>query len=395
MIVTIVHNDTDSVKFQIKEMRQNLDHVKPSIIFKSCCVWDFTESVFEENHYILLMLSKHNRRFAKEFFGALTKHKTLVIERKCYVCVVLEGQESGLGEEYEGLLGKEHVATVGELKDTFTWLPKVCAFLYQNKKIKKRMASKLSNCVIPKINDDAKLNELRESFKESLNDLKVNVSDDFQEDVPRHCIVLRKGCKAFDSKLTEKTDPVAKADGTIIEYNLSPLDTPHVKAPLTVTYETGSLVFFIIHVLYILDVIHVTTVQGERLSTTEKRRDRRKFRSLSSFNFLNHDDTTLGQCRILTICAFSSLNPSLFILFLTPFPYIALILSAVTGKTLYWNRCVTTWILTCTAAMILTIFSASIALDNLEWQLRFFMNVGSIGLGFVAFIQIWYLLLED
>ena len=129
-------------------------------------------------------VSKHNQRFAKEFFGVLTTHKTSVIERKRFVCAVLEGQEKGLVAEYEGLLGKQHVAAVEELLDTFTWLPKVCAFLHQNKKLKKKMKPKLSNCVIPKINDDAKSNELRKKFIHGLRDLGINMLDEFQEGVP-------------------------------------------------------------------------------------------------------------------------------------------------------------------------------------------------------------------
>ena len=110
MKVTIVHNDTDCVNFWIKELRYNLRHVKPTVTFKPCWVWDFTERILEENSHIPVILSKHNRRFAKIFLEALKTHKASV--RASKVCVVFEGQDNELVKEYEDLFGKDNVAAL-------------------------------------------------------------------------------------------------------------------------------------------------------------------------------------------------------------------------------------------------------------------------------------------
>ena len=110
MLLTIVHDDTDCVNFWIKELRYNLCHVKSTLTFKPCWVWDFTERILEENSHILVILSKHNRRFAKIFLEALNKHKASV--RVSKVCVVLEGEDNELVKEYEDLFGKDNVAAL-------------------------------------------------------------------------------------------------------------------------------------------------------------------------------------------------------------------------------------------------------------------------------------------
>ena len=253
MIVTIIH-DTDCVKYQINTLRFNLCHVKPSITFKSCCVWEFTERVLEENSHLFMIVSEENRRFAKLFLDTLTTHKTLVIERKCQVCVVLEGQDSHLVAEYEGLPGTDRVSAVEDMHNALRWLPKVCTFFYQNRKCRKMVNQNQLNCMVPKIYEDAKSNELRQSFIHGLTDLGIKVLDEFQEDVKVCCILHKKWCQDFESKFKARADAVLKQGGIIIEYTLTEIEDPNRKGTNCVKYGRNNLVLFVLHVLFVLNL---------------------------------------------------------------------------------------------------------------------------------------------
>ena len=147
MLVTIVHDDTDVVKHQMRILRENLTHVTPTITFKSCCVWEFTDKVFEENQKVLVMLSKRCVSFSKKVFESFKRHTDQQgnSKRKCRLCVVIETEYGNLNEDYFGLNGKENVAAVKDLQESIIWLPKVCAFLFKQKSHR----NKLLNCIIP------------------------------------------------------------------------------------------------------------------------------------------------------------------------------------------------------------------------------------------------------
>ena len=401
MIVTIVHNDTDVVKLRIQEIRQNMDHVKPRITFKSCCVWDFQSSVFEESKTVLVLISKQNKGFAKIVYQALAKQKEPNTGTKWRVCIVLEAQDSNTGEEFEHLVGTEHVAAVEELKDTFAWLPKVCAFLFKNKR-----SDSPPNCVFPKVSDDVKLNKLRERIKVGLRDLGLNFSDEVQANIPRCCILLRKKDEALDSKLEAKTDTIIKTGGTVIEYSLSHddthdcsdthggsdtqdvSDTHNIRTPNKVNYGKDSPVLFLLHVLHVLGVIKVTRIREWKAPSTR--------RKLSSFSFKYYGEQKQSNLpfRICGLAVLSLLvNPSLLLFFLTPFPYIALQLCMVRGKARYWNISLIIWMVTCTTVLAISILAISLVLG---WGLMSLaLILVYIPLGITAWAQIRYLLLSD
>ena len=73
--VTVVHDDRDSVKYQIKLLRDGLKHVKPTVNFKSCCVWEFTDKVFDENSNVLVILSKQCQSFRRKVLEAFQRYR--------------------------------------------------------------------------------------------------------------------------------------------------------------------------------------------------------------------------------------------------------------------------------------------------------------------------------
>ena len=175
MIVTVVHDDSDAVKHELRALRENLAHVTPKTTFKSCCVWDFKDSVFEENRGVLVMVSKCCRSFHQPLFESLRRYNESKDKQKCLVSIVFEGENESIDEDITKLVGNENIVIVDDLSDTFTWLPKICAFFY-----KTTGRNKLLKCVVPKtVVPDSKPAEIRENLMKSLRDLDINTSDEF------------------------------------------------------------------------------------------------------------------------------------------------------------------------------------------------------------------------
>ena len=112
---------------------------------------------------------------------------------------------------------------------------------------------------------------------------------------------------------------IQRTGGTIFEYNRSYTDEPEMQPSNKLMYGRESLVLFISHILYVMEVINVTTVHGQRLWRIKK-------------ETVDCDacDSPLEACReidcdsfkrIVAFLGLSLFNPSLLLLFFTPFPY--------------------------------------------------------------------------
>ena len=169
------------------------------------------------------------------------------------------------------------------------------------------------------------------------------------------------------------------------------------RVPNKTTYGKNNLVLFIIHVLFVLNVIGIISVHDKRLRRNRKRNPQRNTKSLSSFTFKfdNQNCPTLG-CRIffLVHLIISGLKPSLILFFLTPFPYIALWLCVITGKARFWNICMTTWIVTCSVSIILSTVLA-IGLVGHLWIMALWFIPLYVFLVIFASVYIRYLLITD
>ena len=403
MHVTIVHNDTDAVKRHIHELRQGLEHVKPRVILKSCCIWEFQSSVFEENEIVLVLVSKQNPRFARIVYQALVERKY----KQCRVCLVLEAQDSTIVEECKALVGTEQVADVENFKNSFTWMTKVCTFFFKNKGDSHRSNN---SCVIPKVSDDVKYNKLRERTKLSLRELGVDIQEDFKGNIPKCCILFRRKDGVLEPGLKAQTNTVIKHGGTVIEYSLLHSSTlnntdihddidkqqndgnmPYDRTPRNVnhvSYEADKPVVFILHVLLVLDLIKVTRIDKWKPPNTLSD-------DLSStFSFKYYDERKQPN-QLLRCCGLAILsvfvNPSMVIFFLTPFPYIALRLCLATGKARYWNLSVSIWMVTCTVMLAIASLTLGFLLGLGAMTLVFIPVFIPVGLS--AWVQIRYSLL--
>ena len=402
MIVTIVHNDTDAVKRHLHELRQGLEHIRPHIIFKSCCIWEFRRNIFQENEHVLVLISRQNPRFARLVYKSLAKQNY----RRCRVGIVLEGHDSGIVEKFKSLLRPEYVADVEDLSCTFTWFPKVCVFLLRNKR-----DSYQSNksCVVPKVSTNAKHEKLRDSIKMSLKEFGLKVADDFNKAKTRSCCILfRRANEDLEPGLKEQIDNIVKNGGKVIEYSLihnSTLDNTddHVDGLALgeniaisdeqstdnvnrVTYGADKPVLFILHVLRIFGLINVTKTGKREISSI--------FEGLTTFDFKYYDKHEQPN-KLLRFCGLTVLslfvNPTMLLFFFTPFPYIALRQCVRTGKARYWNITLIIWMLT---------FNIMLAISSLV--LCFVLGLGALSLvvipvciplGLSAWVQIRYSLI--
>ena len=112
MAVMVVHNETDRIYFQIKTLREGLGHVKPARTLKSCCLWDFSDKIFDENNHVLVIVSKQCQSFRKVVLRSFHNYKERCSTLMCRVCVVFETESCVIEEDFESLIGKE----------TFQWL---------------------------------------------------------------------------------------------------------------------------------------------------------------------------------------------------------------------------------------------------------------------------------
>ena len=196
MAVMVVHNETDRIYFQIKTLREGLGHVKPARTLKSCCLWDFTDKIFDENNHVLVIVSKQCQSFRKVVLRSFHNYKERCSTRMCRVCVVFETESCVIEEDFESLIGKENVSVVDDLRKSVKWLPKVCAFLFET--TGRNMSL---NCVIPNVGNESKIRTFRSDILDSLRDMNISVSKEFKTPTPRCSILFKQ--KSTTTTLTK------------------------------------------------------------------------------------------------------------------------------------------------------------------------------------------------
>ena len=272
MIVTIVHDDRDCIKYQLKIMRDGLKHVTPRVNFKSCCVWEFTDNVFDENRAVLVILTKQCKPFRHKVLESFQRYRDRCRKVECRVCVVFEVEGAdgdGMKEDFESVIGKENVVNVEDLYQSVKWLPKVCTFLFKihgrNKELK---------CVIPRVRNRSEEAVFRKDLLISLRELDIDVLEVF-DDLPPRCCILFKEHDDYDLAPSVKDIPpkkmyIKRVGGTIFEYKRSYTDESRMQSSNEIIYGRDSLVLFIIHLLYVMEVINITTMLGQRLWRIKK-----------------------------------------------------------------------------------------------------------------------------
>ena len=400
MIVTVIHDDTDAVKLQIKALRENLAQVTPIVTFKSSCVqWDFKDNAFEENQTVLVLFSKSGACFSKLVFDSFKRYRAVKRKDECRMCVIIEAEGRIIEEDFSSLVGKENVAVVQDLQKSIVWLPKACAFVFKMN----GQRNKLLECVIPKLNsvsNSDRLPQFRKDFITSLQDLEINIMDDFGAS-PARCGILF-GTKGDDTtgEINNGTDAIKGNGGTIFKYIESHDKKSNANDFNEFIYRWDSNVLFVIHLLYVMEVINVTAVLGGRLWRVRKPKDetvnfrRRCSRLCSCCSRLCSDVyIRLGLCwdslcfrlrlcwyslrnielrRVLKIIVISIVfvgNPSFILFFLTPFPYIWLFAHYVCGKDESKKtivNCLVVWILGCSFALFFVYMSVDVYLGSIQ-----------------------------
>lgn len=349
MICTIVHDDADIVKLQIKQIRENLNYVKPSISFKSCCVSDFHDKTFDGNQLVLVILSQRSGGFRKLLYENLLKYEASDHKTKCRIFLVVEAKEGSCEEDYVSVVGIDHVAIVDDLQASFKWLPKMCRFLFRKKKQKR-----LPACVIPKAEDGSVPALLREHLLTSLEEIGLKIAENFGSTLPRCCILFRKeGDDNEVTSLKEKADAVKKNGGQVIEYRLSLSDRSERRKSNEFAYVKDGQILFIIHILFITELVDIKTLRGEKLW---KRRKPRRRPSCNLRKFRNHFGTI--ACCLLLFLLVVTLTPNFALLFLTPFPYIGLAYKLGDEE----------WLYTLGVWLIFSLYGLSATLTYFMWE---------------------------
>ena len=180
MNITIVHDDTDSVKLQY------LRYVNPRVIFDSCCTGIFTDDIFDKKEAILVLLSKNNWQFSEEIYKSRVKYNGEQVKKRSRLCVVLETDNNQTEEKFKDLIGKNNISVVEDLMVSFKWLPMVCAFIFNRRHMKCS-----PTCTVPKVIDDSKLVSLHKNLIKGLESIDINVVQDL-DDTPGCLILMRK-----------------------------------------------------------------------------------------------------------------------------------------------------------------------------------------------------------
>lgn len=334
ILVTLVHDDTTEVKLCINKLKRNLIYVVPSVEFKYCHVRDFTDTVFRLSQNVLVILSRKTESLRERIYASFVKLQRSFLAKSARFCMVTETDNSNVEEKYVTIIGRDNIALVHNLHNTFAWLPKVCTFLFKPSKPRKY----LQKCVIPRTIEDTNIAMLRQSLMKSLSELQVSVTEDLNEISRCHCgFLLRKREEETVARFIRKKLNANKTGGPIIlDYVVHVDDSLFQDGRKRVTFAQESQVLFILHVLYIIGLIDVRLINGEKV--------RRRISRARAF-WENLPWIDLIGCFVL-----SMLNPGLVVYLLTPIPYIVLLLSGITGKKFIWTFCLTLW-------MVLSLFA--------------------------------------
>ena len=344
MNITIVHDDTDSVKLWIKELRQSLRHVKPHVTFDSCCMWTFEDTIFDKKQAVLVLLSKYSWQFSEEVYKSRMKYNESKVKRRSQLCVVLETNNTQIEKKFRDLIGKDHISVVGDLMDSFKWLPKVCAFIF-----KRRHRKRTPTCSVPKVVEDSKMASLRQNLIKGLESIDINVVQDL--DCSPDCFILMR--KRTTDSLEAIVNSIRGNKRLIFEFVVHFSDEQKLDLGNRM-YGTNNQVVFIIHILYILGLINVNAPHNKVpvSSDTNMERDKCTCRMLTKYCCYV---IVLVPCTILFIIILILLllgNPGLPLFFLTPLPYIAFIHYKLTSNSNLWEQFLATWLVLCPLAVI-------------------------------------------
>lgn len=326
-VVTIVHDNTDEVKLCITKLKRNLIYVVPSVTFQYCLFSEFQDEIFQKNQNVLVFLSKQTESFRKRIYASYVKFKRVFLATPIRLCIVAETDNLCIEEKYVTLIGRDNIALVHSLRNSFAWLPKVCVFLFKPSKPR----TYLQKCVIPRTIEDPNLAFHRQSLIKSLTDLQVYVSEDLNEIPVFHCgFLLRKREEETIAKFIRKKLNANKAGGpTILDYVMHFEEKLYQDEKKRVTFAQESQVLFVLNLLFIVGLIDIHTINGERVR-------QRMSKAIAFWENLPWVD-------LIGCCVLSLLNPGLIVYFLTPIPYISLFLSGITGRKFIWTFCLTFW----------------------------------------------------
>ena len=327
--VTVIHDESTAVKHCINELKR-LSRVEPPVIFDYCPLSEFKDIILQRHQLVLVILSKESEAFRRKVYNSLLKQKRSFLAKPIRVCVITETDSQSIDERFESMLGDDNVAIVKDLLNSFSWLPKVCTFIYKPSKQRKY----LQKCVIPKLVEDVNLALLRKSLISSLRELKISVSEELHQISSYHCgFILRTIEEETVARYIRRNMNAGEKGGAIIlDYVLHYDDRElHDSMKKRVTFAKESRVLFILHVLFIVGLIDIHTINGEKAK-------RRISRPTAVWENLPWFDIIL--CLLM-----SFLNPGLLIYLLTPFPYIALLVFKLTRKKFIWTLALTTWMI--------------------------------------------------
>ena len=339
MNITIVLDDTDSVKRWINELRQSLRHVEPRVTFDSCLTWKFEDNIFDKKEAVLVLLSKNNWQFSEEVYKSRVKYEysESKVKKRSRVCVVLETDSNQIDKKFRDPIGKDNICVVEDLVNSFEWLPMVCAFIF-----KRRNRKYSPTCSVTKVVEDSKLASLHQNLIKGLEIIDINVQQDLHG-TPDCLILMRKRVTdSLDDDIKNKVNCIKENESLIFEYVVHFND--NLKLDLgNKMYGTNSRVIFIIHILYILRLIDVKaphkkkpvrsgrindvnsshnkeSVSNGKIMRRVKRIQPDKIASCCFWTVL------LGPVYILISSLVLLLNPGFLLFFLTPLPYVAFII---------------------------------------------------------------------
>ena len=238
--------------------------------------------------------------------------------------VVTSADKDDINEEFEDAIGKENVAVLEKLNQSVKWLPKVCAFLFKTNKRTKSL-----KCIVPNVKDSSVIRDFRVHLLNSLRDLYIDISEGFEQLPPRCCILFRED-DDYDlapsiENIKSETMTIKRTGGTVFEYNRPCTVEPEMQTSNEIMYGRESLVLFMIHLLYVMEVINITTMHGQRLWRIKKETvDCDACETPQVCDELDCNVTwswSLERDRFICFLFLSLFNPSLLLLFLTPFPY--------------------------------------------------------------------------
>ena len=326
--VAVIEEDNETIKRNFESItgKENIIFVEP---YDETIQEDLESVLVKENVFVVEANDETSRR---DFASVNVKENNAVdadIEEdfeniKCnqnYAEVKADGD--GIKEAFEVAIGKDNVVMVEDLHQSVKWLPKVCTFLFQTKRRKMEL-----NCVIPSVRDHSDTTHFRKDLLKGLRELDIHVSESFDLLKPRCCILFKNVDDDYDlapsvESIRSEKMIIKRVGGTIFEYKRSYTDGPHMQPSNEIVYGRNSLVLFIIHLLYVMEVINITTLLGNRLWRIKK--------SEKTTVDCARCDSPLETCSMLDCDCFSFVaflllslfNPSLIFLFFTPFPYMS------------------------------------------------------------------------